>query len=57
MKREITVRELAQELIARIDMAKDIDCCKDEIKALAKLAQKEIPDRKVIVNWKEPRPT
>jgi len=54
MKKEITVRELADELMARIDAAKGIDCCKDEIKALAKLAQEAIPDRKVMVHWKDP---
>ena len=53
MKKEITVRELADELIARIDMSKGIDCCKEEIKALAKLAQQEIPERKLMVNWQE----
>lgn len=53
MKKEITVRELADELIARIEASKGIDCCKDEIKALARLAQQEIPDRRVVVNWKD----
>jgi len=52
MKREITVREFVQELVARIDTAKGIDCCKEEIKAFARLAEKEIPDRKLTVNWK-----
>ena len=53
MKKEITVRELADELIARIDRSKDIDCCKDEIKLLAKLAGERLPKEKVMVTWKD----
>jgi hypothetical protein len=53
MKKEITVRQLAEELFARIDTAKGIDCCKDEIKALAQLAAREIPNKTLTVNWKE----
>jgi hypothetical protein len=54
MMKEITVRELVDELVARIDASKGIDCCKDEIKALAKLAQEAIPERKLTVHWKDP---
>lgn len=53
MKKEITVREFAREIIDRIDKAKGIDCCKEEIKSLARLAAKEIPDSKLIVEWKD----
>lgn len=53
MMKEITVKELATELLSRIDAAKGIDCCKDEIKLLAKLAGERLPDEKVTVNWKE----
>lgn len=53
MNKEITVRELAQELVARIDTAKGIDCCKEEIKALALLAAREIPESKLTVSWKD----
>jgi hypothetical protein len=53
MKKEITVRQFAQELVTRIDSAKGIDCCKEEILALARLAEKEIPDRTLSVNWKD----
>ena len=52
MKKEITVRDFVDELVARIDTAKDIDCCKEEIKELARLAQREIPDRTLMVTWK-----
>lgn len=54
MKKEITVGELVKELIARIDSAKGIDCCKDEIRLLAKLAGEKFPNEKVMVNWKDP---
>lgn len=52
MTKEITVREFAAELVARIDAAKGIDCCKEEIKALARLAAQQIPDEKLTVTWK-----
>jgi len=54
MKKEITVREFVKELVSRIDTAKGIDCCKEEIKTLARLAEKEIPDHKLTVTWKAP---
>jgi len=53
MKKEITVRELVAELVTRIDAQRGIDCCKDEIKTLAKLAAARIPDEKVTVHWKD----
>ena len=52
MKKEITVREFAKELYERIDQSKGIDCCKEEIKKLAKLAEERIPDAKLEVNWR-----
>lgn len=53
MKKEITIRELTTELMARIDQAKGIECCKEEIKSLALLAKERMPDEKIVVNWKE----
>jgi len=53
MKKEITIREFATELIARIDQAKGIDCCKEEIKTLAQMAGERMPDDKIVVTWKE----
>ena len=53
MKKEITIKELATEWVSRIDGAKGIDCCKEEIKMLAKLAGERLPDEKVTVNWTE----
>ena len=53
MTKEITIREFATELIGRIDRAKGIDCCKEEIKALAELARVKMGDEKIVVTWKE----
>lgn len=52
MKREITVREFVVDLMARIDQAKSIDCCKEELKTFAALAAKKMPDEKITVEWK-----
>jgi len=53
MKKEITVKEFADELTKRIDSAKTIDCCKDEIKNLAEIARTFIGDKKITVDWKD----
>ena len=53
MKREIPIREFVADLIRRIDETKTIDCCKEEIKAFARLAAEKIPDEKIVVDWKE----
>ena len=53
MKKEITVAEFVRELVQRIDGDKGIDCCKEEIKNLARLAERRMADEKIVVNWKE----
>lgn len=53
MKKIITITEFADELIERIDKSKDIQCCKVEIKNLAKLAKQRMGTEKIEVNWKE----
>lgn len=52
MKREITVREFVADLLHRIEDAKTIDCCKEELKALARLAAEKMPDEKITGEWK-----
>ena len=52
-KKEITIRQLCEELKNRIDGAKTIECCKDEIKNLADIASSKIGDEKVWVHWGE----
>ncbi len=53
MKREITIREFVRDLLARIDEAKTIDCCKAELKTFAQLAEKKMPDEKITVEWQD----
>jgi hypothetical protein len=53
MKKEITIKEFADELKGRIDNAKTIDCCKEEIKMLAEMAKKFMGGEKITVEWKD----
>jgi hypothetical protein len=53
VKRVITIREFARELLARIDEAKTIDCCREELKSLARLAMEKMPDETIEVDWVE----
>jgi hypothetical protein len=53
VKKTISIKEFSDELVARIDKAKDIDCCKEEIRKLAVIVKREIPDIKIEVNWKD----
>ncbi|MBF0349418.1 MAG: hypothetical protein HQM11_00210 [SAR324 cluster bacterium] len=53
MKKTITIKEFADELIRRISEAKTIDCCKEELVKLATIAKNEIGEKKIEVNWKK----
>ena len=53
MKKIISINEFSDELMARIDKSKDIECCKEEIRKLAAIAKKEIPGVKIEVTWKD----
>jgi hypothetical protein len=53
MKREITIKEFVGDLLKRIEQAKTIDCCKEELKTFAELARRKMPDEKISVDWKE----
>ena len=53
MKREVTVAKFVEDLLRRIESAKTIDCCKEELKTFAELAARKIPDEKLVVDWKE----
>ncbi len=53
MKKEITISEFSDELVKRIEEAKTIDCCKEEIKNLAAIAKTEIGGKKITVEWKD----
>ena len=54
--KRIPIAEFVDELIARIDHAQDIDCCREEIKKLALRAKELIPDETIEVMWKDERP-
>lgn len=53
MQKEITVKEFTAELVKRIDSDKGIDCCKEEIKRFAELAEQKMPEEKILVTWQE----
>jgi hypothetical protein len=53
MEREITIKQLCDELKKRIDANKTIDCCKDEIVHLADIATEKIGHEKLTVHWVE----
>ncbi len=53
MKKKIKVSQFADELISRIEEAKSIDCCKEELISLAKLAQQKIGDELIEVTWQD----
>lgn len=53
MKKEITVAEFITELLDRIDTAKDINCCKAEIKVFADYVKEKIGEDKIEIEWKE----
>jgi hypothetical protein len=53
MKKEISIKEFADELVSRIDNAKTIDCCKVEIKLLAEMAKKKMGQERITVEWKD----
>lgn len=53
MKKEITIKEFADELAQRVEASKEIECCKEEILNLAKVAAQSIGDKMIQVNWKE----
>lgn len=52
MEKEITLKEFATDLKARIETGKTIDCCKPEIIRLADMAAAKMPAEKIRVEWK-----
>lgn len=53
MKKKIKISEFAVELIRRVEDSKEIECCKEEIMNLAKIAGEQIGDQMIEVNWKK----
>ena len=52
MKKEILVCEFVEELLARIDESKDINCCKEELRTFCNLAVAKMGEEKITVEWK-----
>ncbi len=53
MEKEITIAEFAQELKARLNNGKTVDCCKEELLRLADIITDKIGSEKIKVTWKE----
>jgi len=53
MKKEVPISDFVKELMARIEAAKDINCCKEEIKTFCAYVVEKIGDDKITINWKE----
>lgn len=53
MKKNITVSQLAGEIMERLENSKTIDCCKEEIMNLANLASEKIGQEMIEVSWKD----
>jgi len=51
----ITISEFADELIRRVQESKDIECCKEEIVNLARIAKQSIGNQTIEVTWKDPK--
>lgn len=52
-KKKITIAALADELKLRLNSNKTVDCCKEELLNLAKIAKDKIGQEMVEVNWKD----
>ena len=52
-KKEITIREFANELIERLNAGQTVDCCKDELINLAEIVKEKIGDEMIMVEWKD----
>ena len=53
MKKEITLSEFADELKARLNKGKTVDCCKEELLSLADIIKEKLGNEKITVNWKD----
>jgi len=51
MKKKITINKLATELERRVNESQTIDCCKEEIINLAKIAAEKIGHEEIEVTW------
>ncbi|MBN2717327.1 MAG: hypothetical protein JXX14_15850 [Deltaproteobacteria bacterium] len=54
MKKTVAISEFVDALLKRIDNAKDINCCKEDLKIFCDHVVQKIGDDKIEVSWKEP---
>ncbi len=52
-KKNITLKEFADELELRLKAGKTIDCCKQELITLAGIIRTKLPQEIIEVDWKE----
>lgn len=52
MKKEILICEFVEELLARMDESKDINCCKKELRAFCNQVVAKMGEDKIEVEWK-----
>ena len=53
MEKEITLKEFAGELRARLKEGKSIDCCSNELIKLSYIVEKKLPNATIFVTWKD----
>ena len=51
MKKEITIREFADELAERLNSDKTVDCCRQELLNLAEIVKDKLPEHPITVEW------
>lgn len=53
MKKEVSIKDFVKELLQRIEDAKDINCCKEEIKTFCEFVVHKLGEEKISINWKD----
>ncbi len=53
MLKEVTIRDFCKELLERIENAKDINCCQEELRTFAEYVVEKLGDDKIEINWKD----
>ena len=53
MLKEVPIKDFVAELLKRIEEAKDINCCKEEIQTFCQYVVDRIGDDKIKINWKD----
>lgn len=53
MKKEVPIKDFVKELLLRIEEAKDINCCKEEISTFCEFVVDKLGEEKITINWKD----